>query len=148
MGREISKLNDELVLLKLIEEYIACAKYSCKSLQDYYGTNETLLRAKVLKIIPRQGVVNGMEYYFHGRGCLFEYENDAIEVDFGPEGRCDGFDLYRLTFFWEHRKDRFEDLPNQKLIEEQFQRLISNGIIKKHPEEQEDHLYYLSKNLQ
>jgi hypothetical protein len=45
-------------------------------------------------------------YSFHGTGCRFELGGRTIEVEFGPSGRVDGFDAWRLekyaasTFEW------------------------------------------------
>lgn len=139
------KADDKLI--ELIREYISCSNYSCSILKQLYDSNEPLLRAKVLKLIPKEGRVEGLHYYFHGRGCLFEYENDSIDIDFGPDGRCDGFDEYRLKRFLGYRKGRFIELIDEVIFAKCFDNLIKAKIIRKHPLEPNDYLYYLSEKL-
>jgi hypothetical protein len=134
-------------LLELIEEYVSCSNYCCKLLKELYSEDETLLGAKNSKLISKEGLVDGVAFYFHGRGCLFEFENGAIEVEFGPEGRWDGFDSYRLKFFLESRKSQFGNLAEEKVFDSSFETLIKNGDIIKHPSQKDDYLYYLSKNV-
>jgi hypothetical protein len=93
--------NKTSEILTLIKEYIDCSKYICGSLKDSYDTKgETLLRARRLNIIPKEGITkDGFSFAFHGGGCYFEFENGSIDIDFGPNDRCDGFDAYRLWQF-------------------------------------------------
>lgn len=134
-------------MLELIKEYLSCAKYSCELLKDTYPSNESLLRAKVLGIIPKDGIINDVYYRFHGRGCIFKYSNDEIDVDFGPGGRYDGFDMHRLKKFLKFREDRFKDLLNDTTFNSQFNILIKEKIIYKLPNYLDDHLYYLDKSV-
>ena len=75
--------------------------YMCRALKVEYDTKgETLLRARRLNIIPKEGMfAEGHTFNFHGGGCFFEFENGTIDIDFGPNDRCDGFDVYRLFDF-------------------------------------------------
>lgn len=130
----------------LINEYIACAKYYCQALIDAYALNKPLLLAKNLKLIPKEGHIENAHYYFHGRGCLFQFDNGEIDVDFGPEGRYDGFDKHRLISFLEYRKKIYNELT-EKEFNRQFDNLINEKQIIKHPLEVDDHLYYLTSKL-
>ena len=96
----MNQSEDEL--LKLIKDYIACSKYMYKILKDNFNTaGETILRARRTNIIPKEGVLSeGIHFNFHGGGCYFKFENGAIDIDFGPNDRCDGFDSQRLYEFF------------------------------------------------
>jgi hypothetical protein len=92
----------ETVILNLIKKYQVCAKYVCDSLASYYNIGDIpLLKAyREDKIIPKNGTLpDGTFFNFHGSGCFFKFKEGEIDVDFGPEGRCDGFDLFRLQHF-------------------------------------------------
>ncbi len=140
--------SDKLILL--IKEYITCASYSCRLLRELYTGKESLMYAwKVMKVIPKEGYIEGVYFSFHGRGCYFEYENgsDSIDIDFGPEDRCDGFDTFRLSSFLQYRKNRYAEFLDEKVLEQCFSILIEGGIIKKHPLDRNSHLYYLATSL-
>jgi hypothetical protein len=128
----------------LIEEYIICAKYSCSLLKQLYKGQETFLRAKVLKLLPKEGVIENAFYRFHGSGCYFEYPNNHIDIDFGPNNRCDGFDLFRLKDFFSTIKDykKYNTLIENTNFEEQFEELIEAKIIYNPQLEPSPHLYY------
>ena len=103
----------------------------CSLLKDNFDVQgEKLLRLWKLNLIPKEGsIANEIKYNFHGGGCYFEFENGTIDIDFGPDGRCDGVDPYKLYDFLEttnHKrhvdlldKRRFFDLFNQ-LIEKKY----------------------------
>jgi hypothetical protein len=85
----------------------------CTDLRQHYKIpNElTLLTArKSYNLVPKDGdLPNGASFSFHGIGCYFEFENGAIDVDFGPNDKCDGFDFYRLKdFLLRTRKSSFQ----------------------------------------
>lgn len=118
------------MIMQLIKEYIACAKYMCKVLKETYDTKgETLLRARRINIIPKEGVLeDGFSFSFHGGGCYFEFENGTIDIDFGPNDRCDGFDAFRLYHFLSTSKMN----QNIRLItESEIQKCLDELLIEK-----------------
>jgi len=40
-----------------------------------------------------------VSYRFHGIGCCVEFAEAVVDFDFGPGGRIDGFDAWRLAIF-------------------------------------------------
>ena len=128
----------------LIEEYLVCAKYSCSLLKQLYSGQETFLRAKVLKLIPKEGFIENVFYKFHGSGCYFEYANNHIDIDFGPNDRCDGFDLFRLKDFFSTIMDRkkYATLMEDAKFEQQFEDLVKANIIHNPKSEPSPHLYF------
>ncbi len=148
--RKINKLKSiNNLLIDLIKEYVSCAEYSCSLLNSIYQGSETLLYAwKVLKLIPKEGQIGEIYYQFHGRGCYFEYPNDSIDIEFGPEGsRCDGFNFFRINDFLKYRQARFNEIRDEQFLRRAFADLSNQGLIVKHPLEPESDLYYLKDKL-
>lgn len=86
-------------LLSLIKEYISTAEKAVGMLRNTYNVVD-LLSAWRQGIIPSMGQMpSGLCFQFHGIGCTFESNEVAVDVDFGPNGRCDGFDAWRLLEF-------------------------------------------------
>ena len=84
-----------------------------------------------------------------GEGAyLFIYENDQIDIDFGPGGRNAAFEPYRLRKFLQFRMHNFKYLENELEFDRQFNQLVSYGIIMKHPNDSDDNLYYFRESLE
>lgn len=136
---------------RLIESYVHKASLLCEKLKGTLLTNENLLRARRLKLIPQQGKVDDIHYSFHGVGCYFEYKNGSIEIDFGPDGNCNGFDQYRLFKYLENmnekEKSAYEDILEKEIFVQQFSELLSLGIIENPRLEPSPHLYFLAAQL-
>ena len=133
--------------LKLILDYISCAEYMCNCLKDEYPVAESLLRARRANVIPKSGVLsNGIYFNFHGGGCYFEFENGSIDVDFGPNDRCDGFDYYRLKEFLSYKaKDKYIELHGGERLMQGFQKLLLEDAISSPKWDLNSHLYYLKE---
>jgi hypothetical protein len=87
-------------VLQLIANYQGSARATVAELQNIARTND-LLSARRRGKLPRTGRLPepGGRYSFHGVGCRFEVAKRVIDVDFGPDGRHDGFDAWRLEKF-------------------------------------------------
>jgi hypothetical protein len=136
-------------MLNLIAEYIRVAQYCFKILRDKIPTGFPILGAHRQKIIPKTGIIGNLKYNFHGVGCYFEFDDGTeLNIDFGPDDRCDGFDLYRLWFFMEHMKGRsaFSSLNDESKFKMEFANLIRDNIIYNPQWVPSPHLYYLSIN--
>lgn len=136
-------------LLNLIVEYIKTAQYCCGILRENIPDGIPILGAYRQKVITKNGKIKGLTYNFHGVGCYFEFEDGReINIDFGPNDRCDGFDLYRLRFFLQHltNKNSFSLLLNEGHLKEEFEKLITENIIYNPRWEPSPHLYYLLIN--
>jgi hypothetical protein len=119
-------------IIQLIKNYVACASYMCSLLKDAYDTkSETLLTARRMNIIPKNGVLKeGYKFDFHGGGCLFEFENAYIDVEFGPNDRCDGFDSFRLYNFSLVSKDNlYLSLKSEEIIKNEITQLLKDKVI-------------------
>jgi hypothetical protein len=140
----MQKRNFHNELDMLIESYLTCAEYSCSLLKQLYNGKETFLRAKILKLIPNEGHIENVKYKFHGSGCFFQYANSHIDIDFGPNDRCDGFDLFRLKDFFSEIIDKkpYLSLCGKGSFELQFEELIKAKIIHNPQLEPSPHLFF------
>ena len=121
----------------------------CEKLKKNYKTDESLLRAYRVKIIPKEGDVDNIHYSFHGVGCYFEFKDGIIDIDFGPDDRCDGFDEYRLYKYLENMlfNNKYNTIIDKQAFKRQFSELITAGIITNPQLAPSSHLYYLKDHL-
>lgn len=133
-------------LIRLIKDYIACSKYMCDTLREHYHIdNEHLLRAKNIKLIPKEGVIeDGIYFSFHGVGCYFEFNGSSIDIDFGPDDKIYGFDSFRLFNFMDSSKIKYQltedDIPTAMAD------LLEQGVLVKPGLQPSTHLYYFSED--
>ena len=105
----------------------------CGCLKYYYDLqgHSILTARKSYNLIPKEGYLPDDTYFnFHGIGVYFEFENGAIDVDFGPNDKCDGFDFYRLKNFLEStKKDVYPSLNNEETLRNEFDYILKSGLI-------------------
>jgi hypothetical protein len=79
-------------------------------------------------------------------GCRFEISGRIIEVDFGPSGRHDGFDAWRLQ---QYAESAFEWLDlRSAAINRSLRSLESTGLIIRPDWNPSPHLYYFADDLE
>jgi hypothetical protein len=141
---EIRLTNIEEELIRIITKYQATAQYACSILRDQIKSGDSFLRAKVSKQIPHEGFIDDLFYSFHGTGCYFELKsaNINLDVDFGPNDRCDGFDLSRICNFYENFSVEFPHLVAEGNIETGFFSLVKKNVIYNPNWLPNDHLFY------
>jgi hypothetical protein len=141
---------DEKQLFRLIKRYITCANYLCNVLKDEFQINdESLLDAYRQKKIKKEGKLLdfNITFSFHGGGCYFEFEGGTIDIDFGPNGRCDGFDSFRLFDFVETNKLLESKVFDPYILEQELKKLYEEGIILRPRLYPNPDLYYLNENV-
>lgn len=139
-------------IISLIHDYISCAEYMYNAIRDEYEIgDQVLLGAYREKKIPKEGKLTGdISYNFHGGGCYFEFDSGTIDIDFGPNGRCDGFDQYRIYDFLktsEVRSTEYKELIVEEDFRFAFEYLINNQIIYSPGWYPNPGLFYLKENL-
>lgn len=88
---------------------------------------------------------DGTAYSLHGVGCYFEKGNFKIDIDFGPDGRHDGFDMNRLYLFSQNYLSTYDEINQDKdEFSNVFNQLIDGQIIFNPKWLPSKHLYYLS----
>jgi hypothetical protein len=102
-----------------------------------------LLQALIQARIPRQGTLPGdCHFAFHGVGCRFATPSTKLDVDFGPAGRCDGFDAWRLYLFANENKLPV-GRPSLSQIEDGILELERAGEVEQPRTDPSPHLLYL-----
>lgn len=145
-------MQNKRLILKLIDDYISCARYMCNAIKEEYVISEhSLLSAYREKKIPKEGILqNNIYYNFHGGGCYFEFDNGTIDIDFGPNGRYDGFDNYRLYDFLHASKiksEQYQELSNEEKFKTEFESLLKENVILAPGWYPNPNLFYLKETL-
>jgi hypothetical protein len=100
LARNMDKVNQ---VRHVAEEYLAMVRFMIEKLREAYRIESDVLHSVNRHIVPREGQLNdGTEFYFHGVGCTFDAAHTTINMDFGPEGRIDGFSAGHL---WQYMQD-------------------------------------------
>lgn len=98
--------------------------------------NEKSKLSKGFHTISRTGYLDTehkVPYYFHGIGCTITVGDISLSVDFGEEGRCDGFTPHILASFLYHNRsvsDRFVSINNFAKIQALLNELEADGLIR------------------
>lgn len=138
-------------LLHIIKQYISCAIYMCNLLKDEFQiSNECLLYAYRQKKIPKEGKLlnHHVKFSFHGGGCYFEFESGTIDIEFGTDRRCDGFDSFRLHDFMLTNKIFHIQVLELCLLEQELKEMYEDGIIVQPGLYPNPNLYYLNENVE
>jgi hypothetical protein len=123
----------------LIRAYNAAAAEAIADLRNEYPafTDALSLRAAG---IPRDGVLaSGRVFSFHGIGCRFEKNGMSLDVDFGPHGRSDGFDAWRLSLF---AQEVGAEVTRDEIQNSLDAMLSSRELLKSAKGQLDSHLYY------
>lgn len=130
-------------LLSIIDRYLQNVGCAVSSARGEFGC-ENLLAARRSGTIPKSGVLrDGWNFNFHGVGCRFEREASAVDVDFGPFGRSDGFDAWRIWRFAQESLG-MHDLELAQVSAE-LAALKTSGTVVAPSWDPSPHLYYLSE---
>ena len=65
-------------------------------------------------------------YEFHGVGCRVLWDGRRVDFDYGPEGRIDGFDLWRLQMYLQDNADRIPPFPD---LEWNYKTALAEDVI-------------------
>lgn len=132
-------------LLKLIAEYQLHVLGSVQALRARLGTDD-LLGAWRRGEIAERGTLDDLyesRYRFHGVGCHVESERGEVDFDFGPGGRIDGFDGWRLWPFAQSPPQDYPDFQRQEIVESVLGELVTDGIVVRPRWMPSPHLCYL-----
>jgi hypothetical protein len=134
-------------VLQLIADYQRAARAAVVGLKRQSATTN-LINAWRSGKLRRSGRLRRPRgrYSFHGVGCRFEISGRNIEVDFGPLGRHDGFDSWRLQQYAQSAFEWLDIGPHE--IERSLRNLESTGLIVCPRLEPAPHLYYFANDLE
>ena len=130
-------------VLQLALDYRRSVDAAVSSLRLQAGTDD-LWAAIRAGSLPRRGRLTTPRgrYAFHGIGCRFDIARRTVDVDFGPDGRHDGFDAWRLdlyaksAFEWQH--------ISADQVASGLAKLLSDGLVYQPRWEPSPHLLYLA----
>lgn len=91
---------DLATVRRLIRAYQSAVASEVGRLRVWLGCDDLLAGVRQ-QLFNREGTIDAAaaEYSFHGIGCLVIRDGVWVDFDFGPGGRFDGFDAWRLHLF-------------------------------------------------
>ena len=107
-----------------VASFVAAAKKK-------YG-QENLLAAWHDCAVPETGMLDDpheTRFRFHGGGCHVESIDTELDFDFGPDGRHDGFDGWRLNIFAQSRKQQYPQFQRLEIVESVIGELVTDGEV-------------------
>lgn len=136
-------MND---LKELILEYQSYVEKIVLLMKKTYGSTNLLISWKRGEI-PQNGQIGGLEFEFHGVGCCVSINDIEVDFDFGPDGRYDGFDVWRLSLFINNNQMIFNKYKNiLKNLDNKMKELVDAKLIF-HPQWfPGSSLYYFTEN--
>lgn len=140
-----TKQNSRLV--QVIDSYLSEIESAVKLMKDLLSYDD-LLNAWLNRKVAKEGQLTPkLSYKFHGVGCLLIFDKYDINFDFGPNGRCNGFDEWRLNDYISQKLADYPEYQNPSKLKEDFNELVAAGVIICPRWEPSKHLYYYKKDL-
>ena len=127
---------------RLIHEYQRAVRTVVAALRTGFGCDD-LLMARRNGEIPKDGVTGGIEFSFHGAGCMGTGAGFEVDFDFGPDGRVDGFDAWRLWRFANQNPAAYPQFQQLEDVQTALAKLARSGEIECPRTAPSPHLWYL-----
>lgn len=124
-------------LLRLISEYQLAVLGFVKALCKRYALEEDeyILRAvRSDRKVPTTGTLDDRfetRFRFHGSGCAFESDRGEVDFDFGPGGRHDGFDGWRLWIYAQSQSEDYPMFQRLEIVESVLGELVTEGMVER-----------------
>jgi hypothetical protein len=118
-------------LLAMIADYQQRVARFVSAAKAFFGETD-LLAASVAGRLPEEGHLDDARksaFRFHGAGCVVKTPDAEVDFDFGPDGRHDGFDAWRLHIFAESRPQVYPDFQDIALLERALEELLHTDVI-------------------
>ena len=118
-------------LLELIVEYQSHVVASVRALREKFGVDD-VLGAVLRREIPEVGSLDDRHetrFRFHGSGCHLDSDQGEVEFDFGPDGRHDGFDGWRLWIFAQSRPKDYPQFQRLEIVESMLGELVTDDWV-------------------
>lgn len=133
-------------LLRLITDYQRRVAAFVQAAQAKYG-KEDLLAAWHAGKIPQDGMLDDQKetrFTFHGVGCCVHSVEGEVDFNFGPEGRHDGFDGWRLWILAESRPEEYPQFQRLEIVESVLGELVTESFVIRPHWAPSPHLCYLN----
>lgn len=118
-------------LEQLVIDFLSKVDKATSLLEEKFGTPYILGLWRTNKIDQCGTVVGDITYELHGVGCAVYLPEVCIDFDYGPEGRTDGFDIWRLYVFACELPLKYKKYTNKKTLEAEFKEYIALGKFEK-----------------
>jgi hypothetical protein len=122
-------INKNLKLL--IFDFLGAVETSLQLLEDKFGSRSLHQLWHDNKIAQRGEIFKGVSYQLHGNGCMIEYPEYCVDFDFGPNGRTDGFDAWRLYNYACEFPEKHAKYTNLTTVESELNQYIQENMVKK-----------------
>lgn len=120
-------------LENLISGYLAHVKKATDLLELAFGTKNILGLWRSKKILQRGSLTDNTTYEPHGIGCRVYLSGICIDFDYGPDGRVDGFDPWRLYIYACELPRKYKKFTNKEYLESEFLEYLKLGKANKIP---------------
>ena len=122
-------MSDDLSIL--INGFLGEVERAAEALEKKFGSR-CVLGLWRKKQIERCGRLDDTTTYeLHGVGCVVSFPDISIDFDYGPEGRTDCFDIWRLYIFAMDQPEKYRKYTNKRNLKAEFAQYISLNIIHK-----------------
>ncbi|QJI41403.1 hypothetical protein HKK52_10905 [Pseudomonas sp. ADAK2] len=119
------------LLEQLIIDFLSKVDKATELFEKKFGTR-SILRLWRTKKIERCGtVMDNITYELHGVGCVVHLPEASIDFDYGPDGRIDGFDVWRLYLLACELPHQYEKYTDQQILKYDFEKYIEIGKLEK-----------------
>ena len=145
--REGSDLSQDL--LRLIHMYQLHVLGFVQAFRSRFGVDD-FIGAWRRGEVPRQGTLDDRyetRYEFHGVGGRFSSERDEVDFDFGPDGRYDGFDGWRLWILAQSLPEEYPQFQRHETVESVLGKLVTDGVVVRPRWAPSPHLCYLAESV-
>lgn len=144
--------NDNLSkdLMKLIRLYQLHVMGFVKAFNRRFGVDD-FLGAWHRGEVPEKGTLDDeyeTRFEFHGMGIHFQSERGDIDFDFGPKGRFDGFDGWRLHILAQSKPEDFPQFQRYEMVESVLGELVTDGVVVRPRWTPSPHLCYLQEDVE
>ena len=129
----------------LVIEYQAKVAKACDLLRDQLDLPNFEWFSWKHYRVPLSGWLDDVQtikYRFHGIGCSVTFGSIVVDFDFGPNGRYDGFDAWRLSLFAKSVPNHLQFRDDAPLHEELLD-LLNTGELVRHGISLGSHLFYV-----
>ena len=150
---DLKKSLNIYTLIDLITDYQESVEKVMQAFKQEFNRTDLLTAYRHDKIYPQVGKLKRhhiKRYAFHGIGLAVDFDdNTSVDFDFAflPEQRHDGFDLWRLGEFVSSRSDKYKKYLDKKKLEEDFNRLVEQGVIVNPDVSPSTTLYFFKSSL-
>ncbi len=127
--REMDVMNESLD--PLISDFLAKVEEAVSLLEQAFG-ERCILGLWRGGAIERCGTVVGdITYELHGVGCAVYLPDVCIDFDYGPDGRTDGFDAWRLYLYACERPLDYPQYVDQNVLDVELAQYLASGKVER-----------------